>query len=112
MEGIKTIREEHGVEGVLQVLLWATTYSFQSGDSAFWNMVHKAAKSQSEEDDRYLLRVEEDLRELKRTTGGKDTFPDGTPFIVEGQCFVLFEYRKMNPLAFDDGMAMLWTDDE
>lgn len=112
MESIKTIREEHGVEGVLQVLLWATTYSFQSSETTFWSMVHKAAKSHFEEDERYLLRVEGDLRELKRATGGKDTFPDGTPFILEGQCFVLFEYRKMNLLAYDDGMSMLWTDDE
>ncbi|KUJ08072.1 uncharacterized protein LY89DRAFT_742366 [Mollisia scopiformis] len=110
-ESIAEIYKDHGVEGILQVILWATAYRFQSGESVFWRKVEELA-GEYVKGKHYLVLVEGCLLELQRALGGKPTFYDGTPFIVDGECF--FEYRAGRGLelkSYADGLSMLGVDD-
>ncbi|KAE8452278.1 hypothetical protein EG329_000978 [Mollisiaceae sp. DMI_Dod_QoI] len=42
-ESMTEVFKENGVEGVLEAILWATTYKFQSGETSFWRKVENAA---------------------------------------------------------------------
>jgi hypothetical protein len=110
-ESIRSILKENGVEGVLQVILWATTYMFQSGDSAFWSVVDKTAKNFIKEDKRYLVLVDGHLAELQRALGGKTMFPDGTAFIVDKQCYIFYAAGLLDLLGFDKALKMLGVED-
>ncbi|KAF8865609.1 hypothetical protein BDZ45DRAFT_736177 [Acephala macrosclerotiorum] len=111
-ESIIDINKDNGVEGVLQVPLWASTYKLQSGASAFWEMVEKAASCLMNDRQEYMVLVNGHIAELQKTLGGNQNFRDGRPFIVGGECFFTFQPKKGTEwVSYAEALLMLGVQD-
>ncbi|KUJ08073.1 uncharacterized protein LY89DRAFT_765546 [Mollisia scopiformis] len=105
---ILAIQKEHGSKGLLQVIMWATTYKLQSGASSFWRQVEGVASDLLGRRQQYLVRVTGNIAELQRAMGGNTCFSDGAPYIVNGECFFsCWPGKGMELVGYTKALSML-----